>query len=704
MSTSRATGGAVEYDEWTEQLFNHFFGPDLDGLPVMFFVDDEAVATIYGGSRADAVTSLVTAVHERLQMRKPSRLFRDIEIETRQWRDDGGEGPPPSLPVLALSVLAATRMGRRRDRASTNYYKPFCELLSLEVDQQRIEESYRDAMPYMWHSLQWLLDDKHRGRLGFSTIVEDSFFTYIGYADSQTLFSSSDGDKLTQFFRWIGLEPGEQIDQGELMTYFRAWASRRDDLSEGAEHMLATDEYGAQLARIIKTSADRWHGGVRNQGRREAEIVITLELFPRRRLALAAERPEDFPAELNCHGPTSDLVALSSSHDGWYDELPLPASSAVLSAGLLLTSSERRLRFQPHSIHVLEKNAELGRWASVSQISPGEPAWLLVQANMIPTISTYLEQNARPGWNHVQRANIAPPGWSLVGEVTVDAADESDAPQGLARIIPRVKNRFSFKGGLPLPRGSATYLTGGEPDLWLPPSPAAGSVEVEIDSDQIVLAPSTTHVRIAGRDLHEGSHLASIAGVARAFATIRTLGHTSPHADKTIAHSVKRGDMGFESVHAGPRIVDDGLPRSEIRIFGPFIEGTDDDIEADLVAPLILPTRAKYRVVLGARPGEIAHVPAPKRPPWMNRADLEFQVFEYMPLFPAVWIITTWNLEPKTRVRLKQALQPGQTPDGASPSDIEAWSAALIETPGPDNDTSGLWSSFSARAAELRLQ
>jgi hypothetical protein len=162
--------------------------------------------------------------------------------------------------------------------------------------------------------------------------------------------------------------------------------------------------------------------------------------------------------------------------------------------------------------------------------------------------------------------------------------------------------------------------------------------------------------------------------------------------------------MGFESVHAGPRIVDDGLPRSEIRIFGPFIEGTDDDIEADLVAPLILPTRAKYRVVLGARPGEIAHVPAPKRPPWMNRADLEFQVFEYMPLFPAVWIITTWNLEPKTRVRLKQALQPGQTPDGASPSDIEAWSAALIETPGPDNDTSGLWSSFSARAAELRLQ
>jgi hypothetical protein len=692
----------VTYEAWADLLAEHFFRAEYQGIPVMLFVDDETVAGIYQGARDEAVSSLAAAVHSRLGRSRPRQLFHRIESETRRWKANDGDGSPPALPLLALAVLAASRMGRRRDRAATNYYEPFCDLFAPEIDRELIIVSYRDAIPYLWQSLQWWLDVKLRGSLGFSTITEDEHFTYIGYADSQTLFSNSDRDKLTQFFRWIRLKPGEKLDQSELMTYFRIWASRRSDLSEGAAHMLESDDYTAQLAQIIKAAADRWGGVVREQGRREGEILLTLELFPGRRLGLVAERPSGFPPEFTCVAPGGRQLTLISSADGWYDELELPVTTALLDHGLRLAGDDVRLRLASCAAHVLEKNPELGKWASVAQLEPGEPAWLLVRRSSLDEAAGYLSRSARDGWKVIEREGLTPEGWSLIGEVLIEGEVE-DAPAGeLARVVPRLQNRFSFKGGLPLPRGAGAYLLGGEPDLWLPP-PASDErrVELEVDEEVVSVPPEKTHLRLAGRELGEGAHDVALEGIARSFSTVRTLGNLCPSVDRPIAHKLAVGAHAIEARSAGAQLVEPGSIGSPLCVRGAVVEDPAGELGGPPARPLILPTAALRRVILGAWPGQVQDVAAPEKPPWMVRADLDFQVFELNPPFEVVWVITYWNLEPSVRVRMKSPL-PALLGTSAEDDDVARWRQALLVAPEPTElDALELWMTYRARATEV---
>jgi hypothetical protein len=684
-------------------LCNHFFRAEFDGIPVMFFVDDEALANMYGGSSAEAAASLVDVVRTRLDRGHPRQLFRRVEADSVRWKLAGGEGPPPGLPLLGLAVLAATRMGRSRDRAAHNYYKPFCELIGSDIEQKLVIASYRDAMPYLWQCLQWWLDDNQRGGLGFSTIVEDPYFAYIGYADSQTLFSSSDRDKLTQFFRWIRLRPGEQLDQTELITYFRIWASRRDDLSEGAAHMLESDEYAAQLARIIKAAADRWRGVVREDGHRGAAIAITLELFPRPRLALVAERPPGFPEELVCDGASGRPMNLVSSHEGWYDELSIHVSTAVLDTGIRLAAEGAQLRLPQHQVYVLEKNSDLGRWASVPQLSPGEPAWLLVRRSTLDNVKAYLERNARRGWRVIEREAVAPRGWCILGEVVVQAASDPDVPELLAPIVPRVYNRFSLRGGLALPRGSGAYLTGGEPDVWLPPPPGDGTgFELKVDEHELELPERATHVRLAARQLHEGAHTVEIEGIRRGFSTVRTLGHVAPQSDCIIAHQVRIVDDVPSAMSAGAKLTDTRDEPSDVRVVGVVVSDPERNLDRRLVAPLILPTGALRRVVIGPRPGYIEEVPAPSKPPWMTRAGLSFQFFEFTPSFDVVWIVTEWTLSPEVRVRLKQGIVPMPSGGEFEEVRVKEWATVVARSPTPSNPHEGeLWATYLDMAARV---
>lgn len=126
--TDQLTGSSLRtYDEWTEALAAHFFRPDYARSHVMFLVDDPALGEIFGGGHQEALQSLVRAIAPKLRRRSPRQLFADIERTTRLWKRSGAEGAPPCLPLLAIAVLAATRMGRAADRASHNYYLPFID-------------------------------------------------------------------------------------------------------------------------------------------------------------------------------------------------------------------------------------------------------------------------------------------------------------------------------------------------------------------------------------------------------------------------------------------------------------------------------------------------------------------------------------------------------------------------------------------------
>src|SRR6266540_4111863 len=321
-AVGRQPGGAMQdqglrpeprsYEEWTERHCAHFFDPSNADEPVTFFVDDEVVWQLAGTKTAEqGVERLVSAVGSRLGTEAAGNLFRRIERDCVRWKRLNPDACPPSLPLLAVAVLAATHMARTERVPPHNYYRRFRDLLGLVGTG--MPSGYDEAIPMMWRHLDWWLDYQKRGRLGASTIGEHYFYVNIGYALSQALFRESDRQQLTQFFRWLGLRPGDSIGPAELLSYYRAWAPG-SNLSRGARTMAQDAHFAEQLERILTLAFGAWDGRVRDEaGRRAAEIVITLCLGTRPTMGLAAECPEGFPRLGTFMMPTGRQIQLSSS-------------------------------------------------------------------------------------------------------------------------------------------------------------------------------------------------------------------------------------------------------------------------------------------------------------------------------------------------------------------------------------------------------
>src|SRR5450755_929757 len=53
-------------EDWCRALQERFFTKCSDGLPVLFCVDEQVLAEIYGGNSAEAIDSITEAVRQQL--------------------------------------------------------------------------------------------------------------------------------------------------------------------------------------------------------------------------------------------------------------------------------------------------------------------------------------------------------------------------------------------------------------------------------------------------------------------------------------------------------------------------------------------------------------------------------------------------------------------------------------------------------------
>ncbi|HEU5252057.1 MAG TPA: hypothetical protein VFU16_01860 [Solirubrobacterales bacterium] len=644
-------------DDWGRLLAGHFFRPEYAGIYVLFYVDRPLLGQIASCGEDEAVKSLVAAIVPQLRRRDPDDLFRPLLSQTVSWKLSGGDGPPPCLAALALAVLAASEMRSEGGRAQSNYHAWFRDLIAIEVpdvDAESLWHAYAGVYPALWGNLEWWLEQRHEGKLGRSTIAEDERNTKYGFADSQTIFLSSDREKLSRFFSWIRLRPGEKIAEEELLQYFAIWAGRRDDLSPGARLMLAEEQLEqVQLGRLIAEAAARWEGVARDdEGRLEARVCLTLTRPPSSRLGLAAEWPPGFPQrlEVDYRGERFSLEAedeegqLAADEHRWYGELPLPVDRGLLATGLRIEAEGRVLRLSPASVYVFHMSRELGCWAGVDQIRPGEDAWVLVAKEQLAQVRELLERRARPGWSPIERTGVAPPGWTLFREVVVDPVEVSEGEE-LGRLVPRRSNRFMLSGGLPLARAAGLYLTGGDPDVLLPPLPGDQSaIAVELDGETIELAPGIGAISLAALAPAEGNHAIRVGGVRKSYATVRTLRNISPPSELAVGHELRLGEGGSlwpASLDATSAVEarEDGVRiRGSLVELGPGVPFEDD------ATPLILPRGPRRRVLISDRPGGIEEVEVPEEPRWMGRAGLACQSFEYTPGIPARWLLVESRL------------------------------------------------------------
>jgi hypothetical protein len=652
----------LTYQEWNELLCRHFFSPDRADQPVWFCPDDEVLGDISGLDPEAATASLHFAVMRRLDLKHHNTMFIHFERESLDWKRQGGLGCPPFLALLAVVVLAAVHMAREGRISSTNYCSRLRALLGLQGKGQ--PHGYEWTIPDLWTLLGWWMDEKNEGKLGLCTVEEDlrQRNKNIGFALSQALIRRADRQSFTHFFVWMDLAPREDVTSEELLARFRVWASGRGGISPGVYVMLEDEHYSQRLAETLKGEAHRWDGLVRDErGRKVSRIYLTLSLAPSVALGLAAERPEGFP-ETGSFVEAGGLAAdLASEVEGWYGFLPQDFLVSALAHGLRLICDDYTLEFGTDFVIPLRQNVDLGCWASVRDVSPGEPHCLLIQETRRAEVLSFLKAFAVEEWSKVSGPGI-PTGWFALRNVIMAPVQAYEGP--LRRLVPSVKNRATLQGGLPL-REHRLYLRGGEPDIWVPSAQDVESLELTVDGEGRQV-PTGSLNQTSAPEMEAGYHVIKVGTNELSFRTIETLGRVSPDVDHQLRFDFQRTGDSLCPQSLSP--TEKEMHQAPISVCGASVVG--DLPSAGDLRPVVLRVGAKERVLLGALPGQVSLVAPVPVPSWTKSAKLYSDHFEVLPTFPVVWVLQRWEGS-GWAVRLRESIPPD--PTTGDPTAVAQW-------------------------------
>jgi hypothetical protein len=486
-----------EYKQWHEALSAAFFGAGNALRSTVLYVDVEVEQELAGRIG----TGLAQAVAGELNWSDPDRpLFGRIQRECELWARRGSEGPPPSLPVLALSVLAATRMASSDGMWKNNFYGRWIQLFGEQPGSYRankLKHAFQDVA-VMWEELDtWL---KVTGGLyGTSTISTDEWYWKIGYPISQALVRGSDRQVLTRFFAATRLRPHNpnEVSGRELLRRLRVWTAGRDrGLSPRLMEELAgaADTGETLIASLLKRLADDWDGTLHEPEREHRRRAVGLRLVVAdrgRRLEWLAEACDGID-ETRVAVPGGRTFTLRKGYGDVYEGLEsLHPSWQQLGHGLHLEGEDLVLEWAPQEVVLLRLHPHLGEWVSTEYFEPGEQHWILAADSAVAEVRSMV--NALGG-RTVREAASPAAGWKLfkgVRAVNGGAfARALDRGGDHAHVLqPQIRHRAALSGGLriaPEYRAGAGvaghFLRGGAPDLLLPASDSAdGRVEVVLD-------------------------------------------------------------------------------------------------------------------------------------------------------------------------------------------------------------------------------
>jgi len=664
-----AVAAPVTYDDWSRALRERYFIPDNSGVPVTFFVDDDAIAEIFGeGSLEEAVRDFARRVYGQLIHDADENPFVLIEKRAAAWEYDGWQGDPPSLPLLAACVLAATRMARTGKISTNNYYVPFWALIGLSRSPARMR-GYADSIPWLWQQLAKWLDRVQGGRLGKSAITEHPSLKLIGYSLSQALFRRSDRDKLFRFFQWFGLKPGATFDPRELLAYYRVWIVN-SNLSAGAKRMAQDSGFEPQLLSLLDDLAKSWDGGTIDElGRREGQIHVALDFSeePLGALWLLAERPRRIPAEVELRDSGGNQLRLRGEHDGWFDGDLITLKAGNLDKGVALTGDGLSLKLTPSPVYVLAEEDSVGFYTSQSKTETRREYFVLAKADLEDRLDAYLTRHASAGWQAHRPANL-PLGWVARRRVAIATPPKEEVPQELSILVPAPQERPSLWGGLPLPGGRSVYLLGGEPELVVPAGVVDLVSEVSVDGQLIEVPRSGLNLELGSLGLGAGPHEVLAGPTTLRFSTMASI-------ERMVADCCGSVTSDVRPFKSRPQI----SPDPPIRVSGAVLFGDASSLPASVHPPVILPRGRQRYLLLGAHPGQIVEVAEPKPPSWLKRIPLFPVAFETETHFAVIWLFM-YSHRGKWEVRLRVETPPHPIPiDTATNDEVRAWAGMFLD-------------------------
>ncbi|MFB7511743.1 hypothetical protein [Streptomyces sp. NPDC056144] len=529
------------YDQWYQALSEEFFSADRALQDTVLYVDDETVQDL--AQRFSIETSLPEAVSASLGwVRDGTPLLTQIVQRCQIWSEQGRDGAPPSLPVLAASVLAATRMASSDGMRRTNYRGRWYQLFGVP---QQGHEAYRldralDDVAAMWQELDsWL--DETGGLYGASTVSTGEYYWRIGYPVSQALVRRSDRHAMTRFFAATRLQPGNaaRVPGRELLRRLVAWTAghhrgfsdRFTDEVRFASSPTASEQDRALIVPILDRLAASWDGTLHeptgNRTRRALGLRLAVTNRERRLewLADTAEGIDETVVQIS--GGRS--FTLRADYGGVYSGLEtLEPSEPQLRSGVRLEGESLVIEWAPQDVILLRIHPDLGEWVSTDCFVPGSQHMILASTGTAAQVRTMLRSLGA----HTPRESPAPvPGWVLFKGVRASngAQFTQTLESGSAHthvLRPEVRHSTKLVGGLRIAKEyrasgavAGHFLRGGEPDLLLPsPETPDGTIDVVLDGQTSSLKPDPRFpFPLHLLTLPEGEHRIGTASTSQVF-------------------------------------------------------------------------------------------------------------------------------------------------------------------------------------------
>ncbi|MGW3911474.1 hypothetical protein ACWEBX_08075 [Streptomyces sp. NPDC005070] len=669
------------YADWQRALEEAFFSPDWDGHPVVMYVDDAVAEQLQ--ERFRLAVPLAEAVRRVVWPGEP-KPYRDIERYAVS-RGAGREDAPAVLPLLACSVVAATRMAHDGDRRASNYHSHFSELLAGR-DGVLTSGDYA-AVAEMWQRLaswqvQW---GSYRGLCTIPSPGDvPRHQARIGYALSQAVLRGTDRQLLPKFFdvmraRSTGAWPqtGAALAQGA--RYWDQAAKFSPALQRALEH----PEFRPLVERLLGRLADVWDGSPQYvaHGTPRGELLVR---FENRRLGWLARFPRPQAGGYQLAGGAA-LRQLGETNYYAVDGLELPADRS-LRAGVQLTGEGVAVSRPASSLVVLTQNESLDCRTSVDRFVPGEDHMVLAAPDAARDVEAVLHKAASPRPEPRSSLSWLPRGWVLYPRVVFeDAVTLREAIRevrgALLAVQPAPQFKAALQGGLLLaPRLSRKlYLAGGEPDLVLPDD-ASGEAVLDGQRQRPPFQARGVPIPLWPRGLEPGDHVLEAESSVLAFAT----------ADSTPGVAEPEQLVGFAAAGGGAAaFASPGSGAGLVRGAGLGSGGSG-------AAPrVVLCRRRAQETVFASSDGRAWRIAEPATPSWWSRlaqapSDYHFEVDVRA---GGGWVLQLrqgeWSAEPAYP----------QAPSFTPGPEHRAWADAVLGAAGAGSGE--LWDSFVELAREV---
>lgn len=563
------------YVRWNNAIACYFFNPERAGQPVYLSVDEAVLRRIAAewNLPVDPVTDFLQSVRNLM---KPGHFFRGMYSYAEKFAKRMQPEPPLFTAGLALSILAASRMGTGVERgvAPHNYYRHLNDLLGLS---SRGRPDFFNYVPELWRLLAVWLEDLHQGEFGLPTARQIGHFPFIGWPISQALVRQADAAELKVLADLAGISRGVEVAGEEIIPALRLWLQE-----DGAYSRLASilgtrpdaevlGHVAGQLASFLP-ELEEDNADVLTPGRQLAALHLRMTGFSHAKMALelAWRCPTDLEEVEEAIGPDGEPVPIIV-HGDWLG-VPMPPPWFHRPVTLQFQGRVLETRLSPPLL--FRRGDGLGRpgWRIHSQeVALNEDCWIACPADQLPAISESLALCGRMGRTQPNLPWL-PEGWVLITDVVFN-----QSPAGILGFCqPRTFHPWSLQGGVRIRRN--TWLAGCLPILSGPES-----IEFQL------LDPSSTllHTVPGGTDLNiltlpEGGYFIRGEGVRSGRLVVSSPPWPLPQP-------------------TAPRCVQ--LPhtavRPSVRIQGALIVP-----DGPLQAPVFLPGGGDF-VVLGSRVGEV---------------------------------------------------------------------------------------------------